>query len=102
MASMTILRTLRSVISEKMRAIPRGFVRALAVVAIVLTYGVGQVAVTGVMMTASTTSAQAWWRGRGWGWGHGWGRGGWGWGRGWGWGGGRGWCYWHPYRCRGW
>jgi hypothetical protein len=26
---------------------------------------------------------------------------GWGWHRGYGWR-GHGWCYWHPYRCRGW
>jgi hypothetical protein len=39
---------------------------------------------------------QIWWRGGGWGWHHGWG-----WHRGGGWRGG-GWCYWHPYACRGW
>jgi hypothetical protein len=82
---------LRSKILEKTHGVSRGLLRALAVMAIIFAYGLGQVAVTGAMMTASTTSAQAWWRGRGW-------RG----GRGWGWRGGRGWCFYHPYACRGW
>jgi len=60
----------------------RGCVRIVAVAAIVMTYGLGQLGVVGVsglaMTAASTTSAQAWWRGRrgffrrGW-----WGRRGW-------------------------
>jgi hypothetical protein len=78
---------LRSKILEKTRGVSRGLLRALAVIAIIAAYGLGQVAVTGFMMTASTTSAQAWWRGRGWGWrGRGWRGRGWGyrgWRRGW-------------------
>jgi hypothetical protein len=52
---------------------------------------------TAAIVTDSDTTAkveQVWWRGRGW-------HRGYGWHRGWGWR-GRGWCYWHPYRCRGW
>jgi hypothetical protein len=92
MALIEVLSNLRSKFA-------RGFLRGLAVLAIIFAYGLGQIAVTGAMMTASTTSAQAWWRGgRGWGWRGG----GWRGGRGWGWRGGGGWCYWHPYACRGW
>jgi hypothetical protein len=61
--------------------ISRGMIRGIAALAIIFAYGLGQVAVTGAMMAASTTSADAWWRGRGWGWR----------GRGWGWRGRRGW-----------
>ena len=60
---------LRSKILEKTHGVSRGVLRGLAVLAIIFAYGLGQVAVTGAMMTASTTSAQAWWRGRGRGWG---------------------------------
>ena len=74
MALIEVLSKLRSKIS-------RGMIRGVAVLAIIFAYGLGQVAVTGVMMTASTTSAQAWWRGRGRGWG--WRGRGWGWRRGW-------------------
>jgi hypothetical protein len=54
----------------------RGCVRGLAVIAIVMTYGLGPglaiMGVSGVAMTASTTPASAWWR-RGWGFRRGWG-----------------------------
>jgi hypothetical protein len=93
---------LSSKIIEKARSVARSFIRGLAIIAIVATYGLGHavsvIGISGLAMTASTTPAQAWRGGRG-----GWGRGGWGrggWGRGRGWGGGRGWCYWHPYACR--
>jgi hypothetical protein len=104
MAQIGVWSKFSSKIIEKTHSLARICIRGLAVVAIVGTYGVGQVlgvmGVSGVVMTASTTPAQAW---RG-GWGGGWGRGGWGrggWGRG-GWGGGgrgcRGWrggrCWW--------
>jgi hypothetical protein len=75
---------------EMMQSAYRGCVRSLAVVAIVLSYGLAQgvslVGISGLALTASTKQADAQW---GWGWGRGgWGRGGWGrggWGRG-GWG----------------
>jgi len=58
----------------------RACIRGLAVVAIVTTYGVtqglGVVGITGLTMGATTTSADAGWRGRGWG-RRGWGRRGW-------------------------
>ena len=105
MAPMAIWSNLRSKILQKplqkSRGLSRGLTRGLAVVAIVVTYGLGQAAVTGAMMTASTTPVHAYWRGRG----RGWGYRGRGWrGRGWGYRGwrGRGWCYYHPYACRGW
>ncbi len=102
MALNDILAQLSSKSLEVTRKLGSVFVRGLAVVAIIGTYGLGQVAsvmgVSGVVMTASTTPAQAW---RG-GWGRGgWGRGGWGRG-GWGWGGGRGCRGWRGGRCWWW
>jgi hypothetical protein len=79
MALIDVWSTLRSKILEKTHGVSRGLLRVIAVMAIIFAYGLGQVAVTGAMMTASTTSAQAWWRGRGW---RGYRRG-WGWRRGW-------------------
>jgi len=93
MVPIAIWSELRSKILEKTHGFSRGLIRGLAVVAIIVTYGLGQAAITGAMITASTTSADAWYRGRGRGWGYR--------GRGWGYRGRGGWCYYHPYACRG-
>ena len=75
----------------------RFLTRFLAATAMVAIYCVGQLALSGVVLTSSTTSADAQ-RGRGRGRGRGWGRGrGRGWGGGWGWGGGL--CH-YPYTSR--
>jgi hypothetical protein len=55
--------------------------RTLAAGTLLAIYAVGTIVTTGTMLTASTTSAEAQWRGRGrrgWGRGRGWGRRGWG------------------------
>jgi hypothetical protein len=56
-------------------------IRGLAVIAVVLTYtvsSIGTVGLAGLGLTATSTQAQAWWRG---GYRRGWGGRGWGWGR---------------------
>lgn len=71
--------------SQIFSVLARGCVRIAAIVAIVTTYGLGQLGIIGAsslaITAASTTPAHAWWRGRGW-------------GRGWGWRGWRGWRRW--------
>jgi|SRR5271154_6124684 len=97
MAQSNIWSKLNSKVREKTHFAARVLVRAAAVAAIVGTYSlstVGVIGTTGVVLTASTTPAAAWWRGGwrrgGWGGGWGWRRGGWGWRRGW----HRGWRRW--------
>ena len=71
--------------------VTRKFLRGLAVIIMLSIYGAGLVGVTGLMSAATSTQADAGWRGRG---RRGWGRRGWRGRRGWGrrgWRGRRGW-----------
>ena len=51
--------------TQKAGAVRRFVTRTLAAGSLLALYAVGTVATTGAMLTATTTSAEAWYRGRG-------------------------------------